>query len=246
MWPVLVAVILVAQPEFDAVSIKPASPEAKGGGYNMSPGRINARNQNLRDLVKFAYDLQDYQVIGRAPANQRYEILATYPASTTSAQRRAMMQSLLISRFGLQIHRESRDIDGYELIPGKKGPKLKNVDTSQQNVTLGRNSSGLRTLHATSASTRDLASLLATLTRCPVADHTGLTGVFDFDLEWSPDDTQVPLEKLGKAMSEAPPASVDGPSLFTALQDKLGLTLKSQKTQTEVIVIDRYSTPSEN
>ena len=154
------------------------------------------------------------------------------------------MQSLLTSRFALETHRESKEIDGFELIPGKKGPKLKNVDPAQQNIMLGRNSAGLRTLHATSASANDLASLLASLTRRPVENHTELTGVFDFDLEWSPDDTQVPV--ISKRAPEEPPPAVDGPSLFNALQDKLGLTLKSQKVQVEVVVVDRFSKPSEN
>jgi uncharacterized protein (TIGR03435 family) len=244
MWPVLVTAILFAQqPEFEAVSIKSAPPDARGGGYNISPGRIAAKNQTIRDLVKFAFNLQDYQVVG-GPDNKPYQIVATYPAATTPAQRRAMMQSLLTSRFALEIHRESKEIDSYELIPGKKGPKLKKVERSEQNIMMGRGSTGLRTLHATSASANDLASLLASLMRRPVENHTELTGVFDFDLEWSPDDTQIAIPS--KRASEEPPATVDGPSLFNALQDKLGLTLKSQKVQVEVVVIDRFSKPSEN
>jgi uncharacterized protein (TIGR03435 family) len=244
MWPVLIAAIFFAQqPEFEAISIKSAPPNARGGGYNISPGRITAKNQTLYDLVKFAYNLQDYQVAG-APDNDHYEIQATYPAATTAAQRRTMMQSLLTSRFALQTHRESKEINGYELIPGKKGPKLKNVEPGEQNMMTGRNSAGLRTLHATSASANDLASLLASLMRRPVENHTDLQGIFDFDLEWSPDDTQVPV--TSKRAPEEPPPAVDGPSLFNALQDKLGLTLKSQKVQVEVVVIDRFSKPSEN
>jgi uncharacterized protein (TIGR03435 family) len=244
MWPVLIAaVILAQQPQFEAVSIKSAPPDARGGGYNISPGRITAKNQTLHDLVKFAYNLQDFQLTG-GPDNDHYEIQATYPAATTVAQRRTMMQSLLTSRFSLETHRESKEITGYELILGKKGPKLKNVDPAQQNMMMGRNSAGLRTLHATSASANDLASLLASIMRRPVENHTELTGVFDFDLEWSPDDTQVPVTSKGSP--EQPPPAVDGPSLFNALQDKLGLTLKSQKIQVEVMVIDRFSKPSEN
>ena len=236
---------------FDAVSIKPAQPDARGGGYNLFPGRLNAKNQSLRDLVKFAYTLEDYQLTG-GDDKDRYELIATYPGETTGDQRRLMLQSALAERFALAAHRGQKEISGYELIPGKKGPKLRKAETDQPNMmrggmTLGRSAvTGQRTLHATSSTMQSFASLLASILRAPVEDRTELGGNFDFDLEWTPDDTQVPLNKKGEPMPAPPSESPTGPSLFTALQDTLGLALKSHKVTVETLVIDHAERPSAN
>jgi uncharacterized protein (TIGR03435 family) len=255
MKPLLAGILTVLaahsqQAEFDAASIKPAPPAARGGGYNVSPGRLTAKNQSLRDLVKFAYSLQDYQLTGGPPwtDNERYEVTATFPGTSTDTQHRQMMQSLLISRFALQIHRESKETTGYELIPAKKGPKLQSVEPGQHTMMLGRSAvTGQRTLHATSAGMPALAGILAALLRQPVEERTGLIGVFDFDLEWSPDETQPPLNIPGKQASPEPsPETATGLSLFSTLQNTLGLSLKGRKVPVEVIVIDHAEKPTGN
>src|SRR5580704_3291755 len=72
-------------PAFDAVSIKPSAPDARGGGFNMSPGRLTAKNQSLKDMVRFAYDIHDYQLSGGLgwTDTERYEVIATFPGETT-------------------------------------------------------------------------------------------------------------------------------------------------------------------
>src|SRR5579863_9406382 len=205
--------------EFGAVSIKPSLPGARGGGYNVSTGRLNAKNQSLRDLVKFAFGVQDYQVTG-GPAwidSERYELLATFPGETTNAERGRMMQAALTDRFALVVHRESKEVAGYTLVVARSGSKLQVVTPGQSSMMLGRSATGLRTLTATSAGMAGFATLLASLLGRPVEDQTGLTGVFDLAMEWSPDDTQMPLKSPAK---EAVPESADSPiglSLFTAL-----------------------------
>jgi uncharacterized protein (TIGR03435 family) len=235
------------QPTFEAISIKPAQPATRGGGYNIFPGRLNAKNQTLRDLVKFAYSLQDYQLTG-GDDNERYELIATYPGETTDAQRRLMLQSVLTERFALTLHHEQKDISGYELISGKKGPKLQKAESSQPGMMLGQSAAtGQRTLRATSATMPGFASLLASILRAPVEDRTELSGTFDFNLEWTPDvtqvNTQVPLNKQGTPAHEP---SAEGPSLFTALQNTLGLALKSHMVTVEILVIDHAERPSAN
>src|SRR5580698_3680088 len=113
-------------PAFDAVLIKPSAPDARGGGFNMSPGRLAAKNQSLKDLVRFAYDLHDYQVSGGLgwTDSERYEVVATFPGETTNERRAQMMQAMLADRFGLTIHRESKEVAGYALVAGKNGPKF--------------------------------------------------------------------------------------------------------------------------
>src|SRR5580658_1340649 len=101
--------------QFEVVSVTPSQPMARGGGYNLSRGRLNAKNQSLRDLVKFAFDLQDYQLTGGARwmETDRYEVVATYPGETTGAERGRMMQAMLADRFSLVIHRESKETPGF-------------------------------------------------------------------------------------------------------------------------------------
>jgi uncharacterized protein (TIGR03435 family) len=247
LFGILAANIALCQAEFDAVSIKPSAPDARGGGYNLSPGRLNAKNQSLRDLVKFAYRLQEYQVSGALGwmDTEHYEVVATFPAATTEAQRALMMQAMLADRFGLAVHRESKEISGYALVVGKNGSKFHAADSGQQGgMMMGRSASGLRTLTATSAKMADFASLLAGLLGRPVEDRTGLNGIFDFTMEWTPDSlSETPS---GKGGQEASADGQSGPTLFTALQESLGLKLENSKATVEVIVIDRAVKASAN
>jgi uncharacterized protein (TIGR03435 family) len=97
-------------------------------------------------------------------------------------------------------------------------------------------------LDASKITMQKLADLLARMTGQPVLDSTGLTGVFDFKLEWSPDETQKLLPQ-----GETAPVAGSGPSIFSALQDQLGLKLESRKGPVEVLVVDRVErAPSEN
>jgi uncharacterized protein (TIGR03435 family) len=235
--------------EFEAVSIKPSPPNARGGGYNLSPGRLNAKNQSLKDLVKFSFDLQDYQVTG-GPGwldTDRYEIFATFPGATTATERGRMMQSMLADRFALAVHQESREVQGYALEVNRGGPKFHAAAPGEHSMMLGRSpATGERTLTATSASMAGLAEMLATIMRRPVEDKTGLNGIFDFAVEWTPDETQVGLAVPGKEPHEAPADGPIGLSLSAALQKTLGLTLKTQKAPVEVIVIDHAEKASVN
>ncbi len=238
-----------SQAEFEVVSIKPSPPGARGGGFNLSPGRLNARNRSLKELLEFAYGAQDYQVTG-GPAwidSERYEVSATFAGETTKDERARMMQAALASRFALVVHRESKDVAGYALVVAKSGSKLHPVTPAQSSMMMGRSATpGQRTLTATSAGMDSLATLLATLLGRPVEDKTGLTGVFDFALEWSPDDTQVSLNNPAKEAPELSPDTPVGLSLFSALQKSLGLMLKTQKAPVEVVQIDRAGKPTEN
>jgi len=244
----LLTVITLRGQEFDAVAIKPSAPGARGGGYNLSPGRLNAKNQSLKDLVRFAYDLQDYQLSGGVGwmDTEHYEVLATFPANTADRDRAQMMQKMLADRFALTIHRESKEVTGYSLVIGKNFPKLHAPNPAQQpGMMLGRSSaSGLRTLTATSAKMSGLASMLADLLGRPVEDRTGLDGTFDFTMEWTPDSMN--QASTGKGGQDAPAVDQNGPTLFTGLQESLGLKLETRKMPVEVMVIDRAERPSAN
>ena len=113
-------------------------------------------------------------------------------------------------------------------------------------MLLGRSAStGQRTLNASQASVSSLAGLLADVLGRPVEERTGLTGIFDFSMEWTPDPSTD--SAMGKGRNqEAPDYAQTGPSIFTAIQESLGLRLESGKTSVEVIVIDRAEKPSAN
>ncbi len=233
--------------QFEAVSIKPSSPDARGGGFNISPGRLNGKNVNLKDLVKFAYDIHDYQLSGGLgwTETEHYEVLATFPAGTTNAQRAEMMQKMLADRFALVIHREPKDVAGYALAVGKNGPKLHPPEDPQQGMMLGRSpTTGQRTLHGTSSTMSDMASFLADLLGKPVQDDTALAGKFDFSMEWTPDPVSEVM--LRKGAGEAPPGDQVGPTIFTALQEQLGLKLETKKIPVSAVVIDHAEKPSAN
>jgi uncharacterized protein (TIGR03435 family) len=140
-----------------------------------------------------------------------------------------LMESLLVSRYQLQYHREMRETTEFALEVAKGGARVK-PDTGDSKPSMSTNSrSGTVTLRATKISMKDFAATLGRQTGRPVVDQTGLAGEFDFDLTWSADQT----------------ADAAGPSVFTALQG-LGLRLVSTKGQVAIIAIDRVERASEN
>jgi uncharacterized protein (TIGR03435 family) len=154
-----------------------------------------------------------------------------------------MVQAMLVERFGLAYHRETKEMPVYALVVGKNGPKLADSlpDTQISNM-IGRG-----TLESRHIKMSDLAKILAIPLGRSVVDKTGLTGDYDFTMKWTPDlgESMKP-----KGLPEGPPAEApqpsDGPSLFTAIQEQLGLKLEGQKGPVETFVIDRAEKPSEN
>jgi uncharacterized protein (TIGR03435 family) len=134
-----------------------------------------------------------------------------------------MLRALLEDRFKLVVHTETRGGTEYSLIAEKGGPKMKPADANSPR------GSGLGpTMLRGTMSTTEMASLLTTILGHPVVDNSGLTGLYQIDLKWAPD-------------SEA-----TGPSVFTAIQEQLGLKLEPTHGPIQVLVIDRLEKPSEN
>jgi uncharacterized protein (TIGR03435 family) len=214
-------------PAFEVASVKPAPPPI--GGYsssmNVSPGRLTATNVSIRKLMARAYNVKDYQVLGADWLNTAlYTITASMPPDTTGEDLLLMVQQLLAERFQLAFHRETRDMPVYELVSGKTGAKLKSVDFGK-----GSTSFSPGKLTATAVPLRNFVEVLSRYLNRPVLDKTGLTGTFDFTLEFSPD---------GKGSDDAGELPV-GASLFTAIQEQLGLKLEARKAPIEVLVVDR-------
>jgi uncharacterized protein (TIGR03435 family) len=218
-------------PVFEAASVKPSDPTKPESFWNVSPGRLNVRNMSLKSLVMAAYSVQRYQVAGgpKWVDSDRFDIAAkledTGDRSTgkeAAMRLTAAAQALLAEHFQLEFHRETKSVSGYSLVTAKGGFKLRPAAGDGSNsIRTGRNK-----MEARGYSMDHLAASLSTQLEGPVVDATGVEGTFDFVVEWSLDDS--------------------GPSLFTALQETLGLKLESRKASVPVIVIDRAEKPAGN
>jgi len=231
---------------FEVASVKPSDPNARGGRISFPNGTFTATNIPARSLITLAYDIPSFQLAGGGPSwisDQRYDLLAKLPSDAVKtagperfAQMRTALQALLADRFQLVIHRETQMIPGYFLVVGKSGFKLKKTaDDGQADFSSNR---GKLTAHRISIEL--LARNLSGSLSCPVVDMTGIKGVFDLTLEWSPDEVESPVKAGGEAAEPA------GPSIFAAVQEQLGLKLEKQKAPVEMIVIDRIEKPPAN
>jgi uncharacterized protein (TIGR03435 family) len=211
-------------PSFEVASVR-LTPAASLGYTSVSPygtPRFTATNVTLDLLVEMAFEVRRDQISGiEKLGSEHYDIAAKSEGdvSLTYLQLKPRLQQLLAQRFRLAIHRETKDFDGYALVVGKGGLKLKpSTGASAQGVIFSR---GLR---LPNASTDALAATLASPTGRPVLNKTGIQGNFDVQLDYAPD---------GAADSPLP-------SIFTALQEQLGLKLEAQKVPVEMLVIDTW------
>ena len=217
-----------APPAFEAASIKPSSPGKVGGGINVLHSRIRIVNSSLKFCIQVAWNVKDFQVSGGTGwmDSDRYEIDAVAAAPFQGGEYRTMLQSLLADRFGLAIHRETHEKPGYALVVGRNGPKLP-PPIEDPSFTFRRTPSGDISLTARSASMSQLAGGLSSMLGAIIVDKTGIEGRFNVSLEYAPDPNSQPLVSKSGAPLPPPPAdAASGPSIFNALQEKLGLKLE--------------------
>ncbi len=234
--------------EFEVATIKPSG-DAPSPGFNESGNVLRARSVSLANLFVFAWDIHPSQVTGFPDWAQTegFEIAASSPlfASATEVQLKTMLQNLVKSRFNLAMHSEKRELPAYAVTIGKNGPAgLKLVKNTSNGPRF--NAQGLGTIIFSGVTISDFAGQMQqrVLDR-PVVDQTGLTGRWDFTLNWRPDEFQFPA--LLPAQREYWIAQNAGkPDLFAAVQEQLGLKLESVKVPMDVYVIDSASRPSEN
>ena len=235
-------------PRFEAASIKPAARGRVGGGINVSAARIRVVNASLKFCVQVAWDVKSFQVSGGSgwTDTDLYDIDAVAAAPFQKGEYRAMLQALLIERFGLAVHRETQEKQGFALVVSRNGAKLP-PPADDPDIMFSRTPSGDTTLKAKSASMSQLAGALSSTLGATVIDRTGIEGRFDVSLQWTPDPSSQPMmKKSGEPLPPPPPDATPGPSIFTALQEKLGLRLEAQKVPVEVMVIDQAKRPSGN
>jgi uncharacterized protein (TIGR03435 family) len=224
-----------ARPEFEVASIKP-NKSGRGFDTRFEGGRFTARHTSLQNLIEMAYQVKHYQVSG-APdwwSYETFDIVAKYPPDRVHdglIKSLPMVRTLLEDRFKLAIHRETKVVSGYALIVAKSGPKLpKSPDTDDETGLSGPRGK-MSGHHITVA---QIADALSGRLNLPVSDATRLDGFFEVELQWTPDDLSVT-------------PGTDHPTIFTALQEQLGLRLESRKVPVEILVIDHLErSPAEN
>jgi uncharacterized protein (TIGR03435 family) len=236
-------------PAFEVATVKPTPPDWDGGKVIRmeSADRFAARNYTLKALVGAAYNLTPSTISG-GPGwieTDGYDILAKTPGEVRPSldQQMAMLRSLLSDRFKLSFHREQKELSIYALTIAKNGPKLKKstAPPDQLPVLTNRIFPDHVSLPGRNATMAQLGSALQrAVADRPVVDKTGLAGKYDFDVEWTADETQFGGQIRGT------PAQPTSPGLFAAMQEQLGLRLEATKGPVDTLVIDRVERPSAN
>lgn len=233
---------------FEVATIKLSNPDAPGRLFTFRGRQMLTVNTTLSSLITFAYDLHPKQIVGGPEwaDTQKYDVTGQpeAPGVPNLTQMRGMIRQLLTDRFKLAFHREQRDLSVYSIVVAPGGHKLTKNDTNPNGLP-GLLFRGLGILPGTNATMGDLAGVLqsAVLDR-PVVDKTGLQGRWDFQLRWTPDESQ--FASMGVRV---PPPTNDPnapPGLFTALPEQLGLKMDPGRAPVEVVVIDTVEKPSEN
>jgi bla regulator protein blaR1 len=254
-------------PQFEVAAIKPNKSGSYQANLDLQPGgRFIAVNVTLEALVRVAYGER-----GPLPPNRlsistpwirrdHFDIQAKASGDLSRSQLPAALQMLLLDRFKLVVHHETKELPTYALVlartDGRLGPRLRRSDVDCSDppnapplAADGKPSCGFQNFpgKATGRVTMsDLAKRMlinALDDRRPVEDRTGLAGTFEFDLDWTPDR---PAPPRPADAPPAPPIDPNGASIFTALREQLGLKLEPQKGQIDILVVDGAEPPTPN
>jgi uncharacterized protein (TIGR03435 family) len=226
-------------PAFEVAAIRVAKDD--GSHDNDSDnGIVRIHNYTLKRLISRAWEIDMSQIYGGPNwiDSESYDINAKIPAEFAREYNKVpqMMQNLLTERFGLRIHREPRQTAGYDLVLTKKGSRMESARPDQKgSSSMDSHNSSLKAQNETMEAfarylsrNRDVGKI--------VADKTGLTGGFNFELDWTPERIE----------SSPDPSTDDHPSIFTAMQDRLGLKLEPARVDVLAVVIDRAEKPDAN
>ena len=230
-----------ADPDWDVVSVKAHDPNDPGNSQSMSmKGReFVVVNRTVEGMLQFAYGVQRVQIVGARgwAETERWDVqgVPDVPGHPSLKQTQSLMRKLLEERFGLKVHRETKELAVYAITVAKGGEKMAR-SSGDPNGTPDENESsngGVVTMRMTNMSMGEFAPDLGSFLDRPAVDQTGLAGRYDFQLKWSRDE-------VSTGDPDAPPG------LFTAIQEQLGLKLEPVKASTEVLMIDAVERPSAN
>jgi uncharacterized protein (TIGR03435 family) len=260
-------------PVYEVTSLEPSRPGSGVVRFLLTREGVSATGVTLQSLIQESYGVGDPQISG-APdwvSSEKYDIEAKVDGSAVdelqklspdqrNLEQRRMLQSLLADRFKLTLHRETKVLPAYALVIAENGPKLqesKPGETYPNGFTSpDRGGAGMMKitmdgkmgqLAGQGVSVTSLAQALSQRLGRNVLDKTGLRGNYDFTLQWPTTEGLVPAVKAtedGQQRTDSSPSP--GPTIFTAIQEQLGVQLQSQKTPVEILVIDHADPPSEN
>lgn len=225
-----------SRPAYEVASIKVNRSGITGSSIGSGPSGFRAQNATLRELIREAYDVQDVQVIGGPGwvGLDRYDVLAKVEGNTTGEARGQMLQALLAERFNLVVRNEPRDLEVYRLVVARKdgrlGPGLRLSACESEPPPCGNSQSSNGELNARGISLARLGIVLTRSLKQVTIDSTGLTGKYDMTLKFAPDTA----------------LDADRPSIFTALQEQLGLKLERGRAPVPVITIVSVDHPTED
>ena len=242
---------IVQQPQFEVATVK-LSPQVPAGTplpINLGAlrnGVATLTNVTLAECIQYAYDLPSNSLIAGPDwvnsRDVRFDIVAKTSGDSSRDQVLVMMQSLLAERLQLKLHREPREQSFLALVVGKNGPKLPPAKDAAVPSQIGG-----RILHPRMPMTM-LATLLSRFERQLILDKTGLEGPFSIDLQWVTEAMRQRALQGGPAPTlNGQPVDLSGPSIYTALQEQLGLRLESRKSPVDTLVIDHAEkVPTDN
>jgi len=239
---------------FEVASVKSQPWKGQGRvGVAVHGNTLSAEHSALYDLIQFAWNLKDGQLSG-GPAwalhgplvsSDLYQVVARADVGSAPSmdQFRLMLQTLLRDRFRLKVRKSSKDMPAYSLVVARNGPKLRgSPEDAKFALAIGPvNNGNLMRIRAAHTSISKVIGQFERYAGRPVFDRTGLVGFYDFEIEWLP-DTFADAD----AGSGAPDTGPSGPSIFTALQNQLGLKLEPATAPFDMVVIDHAEKPSEN
>jgi bla regulator protein BlaR1 len=266
----------VELPKYDVATIKPYKADDGRMMMRFTADGVSVHGMPMREVVQQAFAVEDDRIIGEPSwvKSSRYDIEAKVEPEDAPKlqnlkmeQRSAMMLQLLVDRFGLKYHHEKRELPMYALVIAKGGLKMKPTKPDQDGAAadapppddppksadgrprMGRHMMMMNPGHveSTGASTDLLAHILSRQLGRTVVDKTGLTGEYDFALDYTPENMPMPMPgwPLAEPTSDKQADQVK-PSVFTAVEEQLGLKLEATKAMVDVIVIDQINQPSEN
>jgi uncharacterized protein (TIGR03435 family) len=238
-----------ADPSFEVATIKPSKPDDQRKAFIVQGNRFQIINQPLTQMISFAFDVQEKQVIGLPDwaSTDRFDMdgKPDGEGAPSGKQWKIMIQKLLADRFQLKFHKDKRELSVYVLSVAKTGQKMTKDDSNPNGLPGLFFQGGLGKLNVRNALMTDFTGLMqsAVLDR-PVLDQTGLEGRWDFTLNWTPDESQF----KGMGVTIPPPTeSADAPpNLYTAIQEQIGLKLEATRAPADVMVIDHVEKPSAN
>jgi uncharacterized protein (TIGR03435 family) len=223
---------LAQTPAFEVASVRPSAPDGERPNIQRDPaGGITLTNVDLQTLVSMAYNIQPFQLAGGPPwlRSRRFDVVAKAPAATDNSRTWVMLQALLADRFQLVVHKETPELPVFELVVARGGLKMQPAHRppSPADDFIQTSPGKMKAMMVTM---QGLSMTLSGVLGHRVIDRTGVDGRYDFQLSFAPDDTN----------------ASDRPSIYSALQEQLGLHLQRSEGKVEVTVIDRVELPAEN